>query len=170
MRVFHTIQADVTTTNAALERLHETIAQLRAGRAADENFERFESEPHALFRHAERELLAEELERLEVDRSQLLMDGQWRPRVLRSSETYPRAAGPVTVMRTLHRRGREVAVVPMALRAGRVAGQFTPRAARQALWAVAHLTPQAAERWFREVGNLSPSKSSLDHAYPVDTS
>ena len=82
--------------------------------------------------------------------------------MLRGSETYTRAAGPVTVLRTPSRRGREVAVAPMALRAGMVAGQFTPRAARQALWAVAHLTPQEAERWFREVGDRRPSKSSLD--------
>ena len=52
--------------------------------------------------------------------------------------------------------------MPLELRAGMVAGQFTPRAARQALWAVAHLTPQEAAGLFREVGNMSPSKSSLD--------
>ncbi len=65
-------------------------------------------------------------------------------------------------MRTLYRRGRDTAVVPLELRAGMVAGQFTPRAARQALWAVTHLTPQEAEGLFREVGNMRPSKSSLD--------
>ena len=66
------------------------------------------------------------------------------------------------MMRALSRRGREAAVVPLEWRAGRVAGQFTPRAARQGLWAVAHLTPQEAAGRFREVGNLSPSKSRLD--------
>ena len=65
-------------------------------------------------------------------------------------------------MRTLYRRGRDTAVVPLELRAGMVAGQFTPRAARQALWAVTHLTPQEVEGLFREVGNMRPSKSSLD--------
>jgi hypothetical protein len=47
----------------------------------------------------------------------------------------------VKVWCTLYRQGRSGAVVPLELRADMVAGQFTPRAARQAPWAVAHLTP-----------------------------
>ena len=162
MRVFHTTQADATTTNATMERLRHALAPLRARHAGATDFEPFEGALHALFMAAEREVLAEELERLDVNRPQLLIDGRPHHRVLRSSETYTSAAGPVTVMRTLYRCGRDTAVVPLELRAGMVAGQFTPRAARQALWAVTHLTPQEAEGLFREVGNMRPSKSSLD--------
>jgi len=162
MRVFHTAKADATTTDATIERLQAAVVKLRAGCGAQESFESFENELHALFMQAEREVLAEELARLDVNRPQLMIDGQLHHRAVRSSETYTSAAGPVTVMRTLYRRGREVSVVPLELRAGIVAGHFTPRAARQALWAVAHLTPQEAEGLFREVGNMSPSKSSLD--------
>ncbi len=99
---------------------------------------------------------------LDVNQPQLLIDGHLPHRVLRSSETYMNAAGPAKVGRTLYRRGRDAAVVPLELRAGIVAGQFTPRAARQGLWAVAHLTLQEAADLSREVGNMSPSKSSLD--------
>ena len=162
MQVFHTAQNDATARNAAIERLHKAVVELRARRGAEENFEGFEQELHAVFMDAECEILAEELERLDVNQPQLLIDGHLHHRVLRSSETYLSAAGAVKVWRTLYRRGRDGAVVPMELRAGIVAGQFTPRAARQALWAVAHLTPQEAEGLFREVGNMSPSKSSLD--------
>jgi len=162
MQVFHTTRNDATAKNAAIERLHKAVAELRARRGAEENFEGFEQELHAVFMDAECEILAEELERLDVNQPQLLIDGHLHHRVLRSSETYLSAAGAVKVWRTLYRRGRDGAVVPLELRAGRVAGQFTPRAARQALWAVAHLTPQEAEGLFREVGNMSPSKSSLD--------
>ena len=35
-------------------------------------------------------------------------------------------------------------------------------AARQAAFVVAHLTPQEGEDLFRELGNMNPSKSSLD--------
>jgi hypothetical protein len=101
MRVFHTSRADATAVNAAVERLHDAVTRLRAGRGAEENFEDFESELHSLFMQAEREVLAEELERLDVNRPQLLIEGQRYHRVLRSSETYNSAAGPVTVMRTL---------------------------------------------------------------------
>lgn len=162
MQVFHTLRTDATATSAAIERLHSAVGELRARRGADESFEDFESELHALFMAAERDMLAAELEQLDVNRPQLLIDGQSHHRVLRSAQSYTSAAGPVTVMRTLYRRGRDAAVVPLELRAGMVAGQFTPRAARQGLWAVAHLTPQEAEGLFREVGNMSPSKSSLD--------
>ena len=102
-----------------------------------------------IFGVSTRAVLATELERLEVNRPQWLIDGRPHHRVLRSSETYTSAAGPVTVMRTLYRCGRDTAVVPLEWRAGMVADQFTPRA-------VAHLTPQEAEGLFREVGNLRP--------------
>ena len=162
MRAFHTTPAAASAANAAIERLHAAMTRLRTSRGADDNFESFESALHTLFMQAEREVLAEELERLDENRPQLLIQGQIYHRALRSSETYTSAAGPVTVMRTLYRRGRDTAVVPLEWRAGIVAGQFTPRAARQALWAVAHLTPQEAEGLFREVGNMRPSKSTLD--------
>lgn len=162
MRVFHAVENEASATNAALAGLRSAVARLRAQGQRVASFEQFERELHALFMQAEREILGEELARLDVNRAQVLIDGQLHQRVLRSSETYTSAAGPVTVMRTLYRRGRDPAVVPLELRAGMVAGQFTPRAARQALWAVAHLTPQDAEGLFREVGNMAPSKSSLD--------
>ena len=47
-------------------------------------------------------------------------------------------------------------------RAGIVAGHWTALAARQASVVVAHLTPQEGERVFRELGQMRPSKSSLD--------
>ena len=89
MRVFHTTQADATTTNATMERLRHAGAT---------DFEPFEGALHALFMAAGREVLATELERLEVSRPQWLIDGRPHHRVLRSSETYTSAAGPVTVM------------------------------------------------------------------------
>jgi hypothetical protein len=41
-------------------------------------------------------------------------------------------------------------------------GQWTALAARQAAYLVAHLTPQEAEGVLAELGNMRPSKSSLD--------
>ncbi len=72
--------------------------------------------------------------------------------------------GPVVVMRTLYRRGRgeERTLCPLELRAGIIEGRWTPLAARQAAFVVAHLTPQEGEDLFRELGNMTPSKSSLD--------
>ena len=70
----------------------------------------------------------------------------------------------MVVMRTLYRRGRgeERTLCPLELRAGIIEGRWTPLAARQAAFVVAHLTPQEGEDLFRELGNMTPSKSSLD--------
>lgn len=163
MPVFHISQHQTTTTCLALQRLQESLHALRAGNdAGGEDFERFERDVHALFVEAEREVLAEELERLDVDVPSVVIEGRVHHRVLRSCETYTSAVGPLTVMRTLYRTGKDKAVVPMELRAGMVEGQWTPLAARQATWVVAQLTPGEGERLFAELGNMRPSKSSLD--------
>ena len=160
MPVFHPSvrRASATTTPAALRRLAQALNTLSQG----EGFEALEREVHALFVQAEREVLAGELERLDVDTAYVVIDGRRHGRVLRSSETYTTAVGPVWVKRTLYRAGRAKAVVPLELRAGIVEGCWTPLAARQASFLVAHLTPQECEATLRELGNMTPSKSSLD--------
>lgn len=75
---------------------------------------------------------------------------------LTSSETYLSGAGPITVMRRLYRpagRGSR-SICPLELRAGIVAGYGTPRAARQAAFAMAHLTPGDSAALFGEVGGM----------------
>ena len=129
---------------------------------AEQDFERFEGELHQIMAAAERALLAHELEQLDVDRPAVTIAGQRYHRVLRSTATYTSAVGPVTVLRTLYRAGCEQAVVPLELRADIIEGHWTPRAAHQATFLVAHLTPQEAADTLRELGNMSPSKSSLD--------
>ncbi len=57
----------------------------------------------------------------------------------------------------------------MEVRAGVVGGFFTPLAAKQATWVVAHLTPQEGEDLFALLGGMQPSKSSLDRL-PKDLS
>jgi len=43
-----------------------------------------------------------------------------------------------------------------------VEGRWTPLAAKQAMWVVAHLTPKDGEALFAMLGGMNPSKSSLD--------
>ena len=83
-------------------------------------------------------------------------------RVLESTESYTTAVGTVKVRRTLYRCGRERAVEPMELRAGIVQGHWTPLAARQASCVVAQMTPKEGAALLGELGNMAPSKSSLD--------
>ena len=89
------------------------------------------------FAEAEREVVGETLARLDVDLPFVEIEGRRYRRVLRSHATYTSAAGAVGVHRTLYRCGGERAVV-------------------------AHVTAQEGERVFRELGRMTPSKSSLD--------
>ena len=102
------------------------------------------------------------LEHLDVDVASVEIAGRCHRRVLRSTETCTSAVGTVKAKRTLYRCGRGRAVVPMELRAGIVEGYWTLLAARQTSRVVAEMTPSEGEGLLRELGNMAPSKSSLD--------
>lgn len=164
MTVFHARKRRASTVafHLTLQRLHAALSERCERDITNEGFESFERDVHALFVQAEREVLAEELQGLDVDVPAVMIAGRKHVRVLRSSETYTSAVGPVSVTRTLYRAGRDKAVVPLELRAGMVEGYWTPLAARQASFLVSHLAPQECEDTLRELGNMRPSKSSLD--------
>jgi hypothetical protein len=147
-----------------MARLHDFLRQRPAVREPVADLATFEQQLHALFVAAEREVLGEELARFDVDVPAIEVEGQRYRRVLRCAQTYCSAAGPVRVERTLSRawQGDERALCPLELRAGLIEGYWTPLAAQQATWMVAHLTPQEGEACFALLGNMAPSKSSLD--------
>ena len=120
--------------------------------------ETFERELHAHVMDLERELLAEELARYDVDVPEVEIEGVTYRRALESTETYLSAAGPVTVERHLYRpAGRSSkSICPLELRAGIVDGLCTPRAARLCTYALAQLTSCEAEAFFAEIGNMTP--------------
>jgi hypothetical protein len=138
--------------------------EIRRESAPVEDFERFERDLHELVAAVEREAVAEELARLDVDVPMMKIGGVMHRRAVRCEDTYFGAAGEIRVMRTLYstRADGERAVSPMELRAGIVEGRWTPLAAKQATWVVAHLTPQEGEGLFQMLGSMTPSKSSLD--------
>ena len=165
MSVFHVLPVSASTdarATRALERLCAHVDAIRTRSVVREDFERVERELHEQFVEVEREVLGELLERLDVDVPSVELGGRRYHRVLRSTETYTTAVGTVTAGRTLYRCGGERAVVPMELRAGIVEGHWTPLAARQASCVVAQMTPSEGEALLRELGNMAPSKSSLD--------
>lgn len=155
----HIKQAQDTRTATALERLKESLTRLQR---EDEGFESLETQIHALFTEAEREVLAAELARFDIDQPSVTLDGQVYVRAVRCEATYLSAVGEVRVERSLYRRGKGATRVPMELRAGVVEGYWTPLAARQASRMVAHLTPHECDEIFQELGNMQPSKSTLD--------
>ena len=145
MSVFHVPSMsanDHQRAAGALARLCEHVDGCRTRPLVDEGFERVERELHERFVEAEREVLGELLERLDVDVPSVEIGERRYHRVLDSTETYTTAVGAVKVRRTLYRCARERAVVPMELRAGMVEGHWTPLAARQASCVVAQMTPK----------------------------
>ncbi len=114
----------------------------------------FERELHEYVVAVEREGLAEELARLDVDLPAVTIEGEVYRQVVRCEETYTSAAGPVRVMRSLYRRlgEGERTLCPLELRAGIVEGRWTPLAAQQAAFVVAHLTPQEGEEFVPGAG------------------
>ena len=163
MKVSHEPTAPVTPEKD-FDRLQAFIAERRSSKEPRSDMECFERELHEYVVAAEREVLAEELVRLDVDLPAVTIEGEVYRQVVRCEESYVSAAGPVRVTRSLYRRGSEGerTLCPLELRAGIVEGRWTPLAARQAAFVVAHLTPQEGEDLFRELGNMNPSKSSLD--------
>jgi hypothetical protein len=162
MRFCH---SNAVLRSRAMKRLGQFVSDWR-GQWVDgtPDFERFERELHQRVMDIERELLAEELERYDVTAEQIEVEGvRYRP-ALTSSETYLSAAGPITVTRNLYRppgRGSR-SICPLEMRAGIIKGYWTPRAARQGAFAMAHLTPGNSEALFDELGGMQPSRSSLD--------
>jgi hypothetical protein len=153
----------LSSDSHALDQLCDFLRRRRETCEPVADFERFEQDLHRLFVAAEREALGHELARCDLDVPQVEVEGERYDRVLRCETTYNSAAGPVRAERSLYRslRGGR-ALCPLELRAGIIEGYWTPLAAKQATWAVAHLTPQESEELFALLGNMTPSKSTLD--------
>lgn len=156
-------QSFLSSDSTAMDQLHDFLRRRRHATEPPEDFDQIEQELHRLFVAAEREALGRELSHFDLDVPQVEIDGERYDQVLRCETTYNSAVGPVRVERSLYRPpsgGR--AVCPLELNAGLIEGYWTPLAAKQASWAVAHLTPQESEDLFDLLGNMAPSKSTLD--------
>jgi len=128
-------------------------------------FEEVETELRRRMLEIERDLTAEIMAAHDVDAAAVEIAGKVHRRVLRAEQTYMTAAGPVTVARWLYRdRDDDSApsLSPVELRLGIIGDFWTRKAAKQALWVVAQMTPQKAAEAFERVGSMQPSKSSLD--------
>jgi hypothetical protein len=153
----------LSSDSQAMDQLHDFLRRRRETCEPVEDFDRFEQELHRLFVMAEREALGRELARFDLNVPQIEVEGERYDRVLRCETTYNSAAGPVRTERSLYRSPRGGrAICPLELRAGIIEGYWTPLAAKQGTWAVAHLTPQESAELFELLGNMTPSKSTLD--------
>ena len=154
----------VDLVGAAVGALLE-LRQTGGMKRTPEAFAELERELEERANRVKKEVLAEAMKQLDVDTDAIVIDGKAHRRVLKRSQTYMTSAGEVVVERTLYKdRTDEDAhcVSPLELTLGVVGNFWTPRAAQQALWVVTHLSPKKSEELFERVGNMGPSKSSLD--------
>lgn len=149
----------------ALERLLTALAKQHDKKFSADEFNRFEVELAERLREVGREALARELKKADVDADSVLIDGVTHRRVLRGTETYMTTLGPVQVERTLYKDRTDPgarAVAALEKRLGVISGFWLPQAAKQAAWVVSQMTPRLSAELFERVGNMQPSKSSLD--------
>ena len=162
MALCHT---DPVWESPAIQGLGQFIRERRQQWAiSTPDFERFEHELHEQIQAIECEFLAAELAHYDVTADEVEVGGMTYRLTLTSPETYLSAAGPVKVTRNLYRpSGRSSkSICPLELRAGIIRGHFTLRAARQAAFVTAHLTPGESEALFDELEGMRPSRSNLD--------
>jgi len=169
MELCHT---EAKMESAAGQRIMEFMQQRRRQFVEEQHdFERFERELHGLVMALECELVEEELSRYDVRAAEIEVEGKVYQVGILSTETYFAAAGLVSVNRHLYHRadGTGKSICPLELRVGMIGGYFTPQAARQGAFVMAHLTAGESEALFAEVGNMRPSRSSLERL-PKDLS
>ncbi len=83
-----------------------------------------------------------------------------------SPKTYQTMFGPIDLERHVYvnrkKDGDGKSLCPLELQAGMIESYWTPNSAKNAAWALGHLTPQETEDLFLQLGGMNPSKSSLD--------
>ena len=89
---------------APLEKLREFLEnEGMKSKTGPRSFADFERELHERMMEAERDIVAAELSKLDVDAPAIVIDGKVHRRVLRQSQTYETSAGKVVVERTLYK-------------------------------------------------------------------
>lgn len=135
------------------------------GKTGAREFYEFEKSLHERLLEAEREIVGDVMAASDAEADAIEIEGRVHRRVLRSRQTYMTACGEVEVERWLYKDRADPtahALAALDLRLGIVEGFWTQRAAEQASWVVTQMTPKKAEELFDRVGNMSPSKSSMD--------
>jgi hypothetical protein len=123
----------------------------------------YEEELHKQLQEIQRNMMAAKLQEFDVDAEAIIVDGVSYKQAGESAEEYMTAAGPVQVKRHMYRpAGRGTRhVCALEMRAGIVAGFYTPLAAKQAAYLIAQLSAKSAAALFGQLGGMAPSEASL---------
>jgi len=156
---------DRARPGSAWDRLAAYVKERRESGKWPKDFEAFENDLHERLMAVKRDLIAEEFVRADEQADAIEVEGTIYRRVVRCEDTYFTTAGPVRAMRSLYKNRADEhsrSICPMELRLGLIQARWTPAAAKQASWVVSQLTPGVAEELFKRMGNMTPSKATLD--------
>lgn len=167
MGALHIVSQEPRKTMQKLEEsyqmLREYILQLESNTSSfQENEEKISHLVHQMGRTAMQEALA----CYDVCVERIRVGKQIYRRRTRSSKEYQTPFGGIVIDRQtyVNRKGDGdgLSLCPLELQAGIVEGYWTPLAAQQAVWALAHLTPRETEAMLLRFKGMNPSRSSLD--------
>lgn len=163
MTLSHATEKTPTLFDIALNNLTTKIHDKFEVIQFETPFEEIEKELHCAFIEAEKQILGEILSQYDIDLPFIMIEEKEYRKVVRCEQTYMSSVGSIRVNRSLYRAKNEaLSICPLELRTGMIEGRWSPRAAKQALLAVSQTTPYEAADFFRELGAMQPSKSSLD--------
>lgn len=134
--------------------------------AEKKNTTHFETHEQIIFRLTQaigQEALKETLEHYDLENNVLEVNGKKYRKKHKAARTYQTACGPVTVQRHVYAcRKDDESFCPLEYQTGLIESYWTPKAAKNALWALSHLPPQEVEDLCGQWGGMNPSRSSLD--------
>ena len=167
MQALHIVSQEPSKTMQKLEEsyqmLREHILQLETNKGSfQENEEKISHLVHQMGRAA----MQEALTRYDVRTERIRVGEQIYRRRTSAPKEYQTPFGGIVIERQtyVNRKGDGdgLSICPLELQAGIVAGYWTPLAAQQAVWALAHLTPRETEALLYRFKGMNPSRSSLD--------
>lgn len=175
MKSLHLVRTnaiEATENNTPLLKLEKTYHQLTAyldnvkTTKNTLNFAEHEATVARMIHTMGQSALSEVLHHYDVDAKTIVVEEQTYRLDYRASKEYQTSLGPVLVERHMYRNrqadGDGKSICPMELQAGIIEGYWTSIAAKNAAWALAHLTAGETEALLLKFGGMNPSRSTLD--------
>jgi hypothetical protein len=149
----------------AYEKLNQYLKDVKSNKS-EASYEEHEQVITRFVYQIGQEALSEALSHYDVKASSINVGEQTYRFSHSSHKVYQSGLGPVRVECHMYSNrksdGDGHCISPLELQAGVMEGYWTPTGAKNAMWALSHLTPQETEGLLLQFGGMNPSRSSLD--------
>lgn len=167
MQALHIVSEEPSKTLQKLEKSYQALRQYVIELESDkDSFQVSEEKITYLVHELGRTAVKEALSRYDVCCERIRAGNQVYKRRTRSPKGYQTAFGSIVIERQMYVNrkgdGDGFSICPLKGRAGIIERYWTPLAAQQAMWSLAHLTPRETEALLFRLKGMNPSRSSLD--------